>query len=206
LVDTALITLEDIAISADGSKVYLVTNDGTDLSLWRRVLSWERVLSRPSDTGYIVRVAPEDSDAIYVAKRNSKTTYYSQEGGGDKWFQRTAKYDIQDLAVEGDGDVAYIAVSSSKTVSKTTNGGFTWGTAKDTGGTGGNIHMIQSLGEDEIIVGSIDGYVAWSSDGNESWNKINTKLDGSSNVQVTASGLANGDYIYAATATAATRV
>ena len=203
LIDTAITKMEDIAVSADGNKVYLATNDGTDLSLWRRVSSWERVLSRPSNTGYIVRIAPENSDAVYVAKRNSITLYHTRDGG-ERWLIRNTKYDFQDMAVEN-ADVAYIALYNQTAVSKTTNGGFTWSTPQSTGLTV-NIHMIRSLGRDRVIVGSVDGYVAWSTDGNVTWNWIDTKLNGSGDVHVTASGLANGDYIYAATATAATKV
>jgi len=199
--------VKDVAVSADGSVIYLLTSDNYSLSLYRNASSWERVLALGDDytSDYIVRVAPEDADAVYVVKKASKTVYYSQEGGDTKWFTRTAKYNIGDMAVES-AEVAYIGVDSAKTVSKTTNSGFTWGTAQDTGLTGGNINMVRSLGEDEVIIGSEQGYVAWSSDGNDSWDKVKTKLDSASYVQVTASGLDDGDYIYAATASADTLV
>jgi hypothetical protein len=58
--------------------------------------------------------------------------------------------------------------------------------------------MIRCLGEDEVIV-SADGYVAWSTDGNSSWDKVNTPLSDTGATQVTASGLADGDFIYAST-------
>jgi hypothetical protein len=66
--------------------------------------------------------------------------------------------------------------------------------------------MVRSLDEDELIVGSTQGYVAWSSDGNDSWDKVNKQLHGAGNVQVTASGLDDGDYIYAATDVSGDRV
>jgi hypothetical protein len=207
LVDTTLTTLEDIAMSADGSKVYLTTDDGTDLSLWRRASSWERVLSCPSDTGYIVRIAPEDSDVVYVAKRNSTTLYYTQEGGDTRWSARTSKYAIQDLAVES-ADVAYAAVYGTNLVSKSTNTGFTWGSAKDTGLGSGNVtHTITSLGVNKLIVGSTTGYVSYSTDGNSSWTNISQQIESdATKIQVTAIGLANGDYIYAASSKADTKV
>lgn len=206
LIDTTIATMSDVAVSPDGSKVYLATDDGTDLSLWRYTLSWERVLSRAGETGYIVRLAPEDPDVVYVAKRNSATLYYTQEGGDTRWSTRASKYAIQDLAVES-AEVAYIAVSSSKTVSKTTNRGFTWGSAKDTGLGSGNIHTITSLGEDELIVGSTTGYVSYSTDGNSSWTNMSQQIESDAlKVQVTASGLDNGDYIYAASSKADTKV
>jgi hypothetical protein len=196
----------DIDVAPDGSAVYALINDGHATSLYRNASSWVRVLAISDFSGSdgIVRLAPDDPDAIYVADEGATTIYYSAEGGDTKWFTRASKYSIVDLAVES-ADVAYVAVSGGKTVSKTTNGGFTWGSAKDTGIGGASIDMIRSLGEDNVLVAA-DGYVAWSTDGNSSWEKINTPLNTTGLTQATASGLSDGDYIYAATATAGSRV
>jgi hypothetical protein len=131
------------------------------------------------------------------------TIYYTSTAGETKWFTRTFRYTegIQDLAVEGEGDVAYVALYGKATVSKTTNAGFTWGSAKSTKLSSGNVHMIASLGEDKVIVGSTAGYVSYSTDGNSSWTPIKKSIT-SGNVSVTASGLATDDYIYAATSAA----
>jgi hypothetical protein len=198
-------TMEDVSVAADGSAIQLLVSDNNSLSLWRYASDWSRTLSVAGVSGYIVRVAPDDPDVVYVAQKDGKTIYYSQKGGDDKWFTRTAKYDIQDMAVES-SDVLYVGVNNAATVSKSTNSGFTWATAKDTGLTGGTIHMIRSLGEDKVIVGSTSGYVAWSEDGNSSWDKINTKLNQTANVQVTASGLSDGDFIYASSESGSRRV
>jgi hypothetical protein len=207
--NASLGNMVDVAVSEDGDTIYMLCQDSNALSLFRKASSWQRVLTIiGADTNWIVRVAPDDSDAVYVSQKNSsaaKTIYYTQEGGDTKWFTRTAKYAIQDLAVES-ADVAYAAVYGGATVSKTTNSGFTWDTAKDTELTGGNIHMVRSLDEDELIVGSTQGYVAWSTDGNDSWDRVNTQLEDAGNVQVTASGLDDGDYIYAATDVASSEV
>ena len=199
LVDAANMgTMLDVAVSADGSTVYMLANDGNALSLWKMASSWKRVLALGADDGYILRVAPDDPDTVYVAKTGAaaKSIYYSSDGGETKWFARTTRAFIQDLTVEGDGDVAYMAVYNAATVSKTTNTGFTWGTAKATGVTG-NINMISSLSEDNLIVGSASGYVAWSTDGNSNWSANSVQLNGAGPTQVTASGLADGDFIYA---------
>ena len=205
LIDTAAATLgalHDVAVSADGSKVFMIAYDANATSLWRKASTWERVLSIAAATGYIVRVAPDDPDAVYMVRTGSTTIYFSNEGGDTKWFTRISRYTIQDLALEGDGDVAYVAVQSTKSVSKTTNAGFTWGSSKSSG-IGGNIHTIASLGEDKVIVGSVDGYVGWSTDANSSWSKVSTQLNAAGTTQVTASGLADGDFIYASALTAA---
>ena len=192
----------DVEVSADGEIIYMLTQDSEALSLFRRASSWERVLSIVGGANtFIVRIAPDDPDAVYVAETgtDAKTIYYSQDGGDTKWFTRVAKYDIGDLAVES-ADVAYVAVSGTSSVSKTVNSGFIWASSQDTAVTG-QLNMIRSLGEDKIIVGSNSGYVGYSSDGNDSWSRINTQLTTNTlnTVQVTASGLADGDFVYAAT-------
>jgi len=200
LVDTDIAAIEDVGISADGSKVYMATSDtgSTDLSVWRKDSSWQRILSVTGTTGngFIVRMAPESADVIYVAKRDAKTIYYTQDAGEEKWFTRSARYNLQDLAVESE-DVAYIGIDSSASVSKTTNGGFTWGSSKATNLSGGNIHTITSISEDNVIVGSTSGYVSYSTDGGSNWTRIDKQIEsGALLTQVAASGLSDGDYIY----------
>ncbi len=199
LVDEDYVYLHDMAISGDAGTVYLSADDGTDFSLWRNAGSWERVLAVSSVVDAIVRIAPEDANTVYVADQGTQTMYYSADGGDTKWFVRSSRYSVEDMAVES-ADVVYVAVSSAATVSKSTNSGFTWGAAKATGLTGGNINMIQSLSEDNLLVGSTTGYVAWSTDGNSNWSKSTKQVNDSANpIQVTASGLADGDFIYAGT-------
>ena len=201
-------TMQDVGVSADGKQLYMSTNDSAGLSLWRYKASWERVFSKLGALdSYIVRLAPESADAVYLAtagSSNSTVIYYSQDAGEAKWFVRSAKYAIGDLAVES-ADVAYAAVQGANTVSKTTNSGFTWATAKDTGITGA-INMIRSLGKDKVIAATSSGYIGYSADGNTSWDTISTALSAAGATQVTASGLATNDYVYAATDVAGTKV
>jgi len=202
LIDTALTNLRDVAVSADGSKVYLVTDDGTDLSLWRNTPSWARVLSQQRTANYIVRIAPEDADVVYAAEKNAKTIYYSPDGGETEWLRHTCSIDIQDLAIES-ADVAY-ALNREGEVSKSINAGREWETAKsitpDTDTDTDTWHMIVSVSQDNLLVGSTNGYVAYSTNGNSSWNKIPKRLqNGAGNVQVTADkDFATTKTIYAA--------
>ena len=201
-------TMQDVDVSADGKQFYLSANDSQGLSLWRYKASWERVFNKIGAADkYIVRLAPENADAVYLAMAGTSTStdiYYSQDAGDTKWFVRSAKYAIGDMAVES-ADVAYAAVQGGNTVSKTTNSGFTWATAKDTGITG-SINMIRSLGKDKVIAATSSGYVGYSADGNTSWDGINTSLSAAGATQVTASGLATNDYVYAATDAAGTKI
>lgn len=198
LIDTTLSKLGDVAVSADGSQVYLVTDDDTDLSLWRKTSSWARVLSRQNTTDYIVRLAPEDADVVYLAEKNAKTIYWSQDGGETGWFTRTCNVDIQDLAIES-ADVAY-ALSREGEVAKSTGAGITWEKAKSTKLDEDTGHMIVSVSEDNLLVGSTNGYVVYSTNGNSSWEKIPQMLQkGAGRVQVVAdTNFATNKIIYAA--------
>lgn len=206
LIDTALSNLRDVAISADGSKVYLVTDDGNDLSLWRKVTNWERVLSRPGTANYIVRIAPEDADAIYMAKKDASSIYYSNDGGETEWFTRTCEVDIQDLAIES--ALVIYALNSEGKVSKSTSTGITWGTAISTKLDEDTGHMIASVDRDNLLVGSTNGYVAYSTDGGSSWNKIPKILHHSAGrVQVVADkDFATNKTIYAASDTGGRKI
>ena len=195
LIDTELTTGNDVAISPDGTKVYLVTDNGTYFSLWRKTSSWERVLSI-KDTGYIVRIAPDNPDVVYVADKGGRYIYYSPDGGETKWHLRYCIVYVQDLAVEGAGDVVYV-LNAAGEVAKSTNAGFTWGTEVATGLTDGA--TIISLGVDNLIVGGgpDESSVAYSTDGGATWTEIGPEIPAGA-VQVIADGLADGNYIYAA--------
>jgi hypothetical protein len=192
-------SLTDIAVSDDGSKLYLVTNDGTDVSLWRNASSWERVLTlTPTNVTQVVRPVPGDFDKVFLAEQGGTAMYYSSDAGETSWTLRYTTATIQDLAVESK-DVLYVAVQSAATVIKSGNGGFIWGTATSTKLSGGNCHMIKSLGTDLLIVGSTTGYVSYSKDGSSTWTNITSQIEsGALLTQVTASGLDTDDYIYAA--------
>lgn len=207
LVDSALTTMEDMWVSPDGSVMYLLASDGTETSLWRKASAWTRVFVVANTNGYIVRAADSNSKVVYIADRGNASTrmYYSTDGGVEKWTVRTSKYDISDVAVQ-DADVAYVANFDNDEVSKTTNGGFTWADDVDSKAGGGTGYTLTLLANDQLILGTTDGYVAYSSDGNGSWTKVSTQLNGSGNAQVTASGLATGSFIYAATDDATTKV
>jgi len=200
LIDTTLAVLSDVAVSADGSTVYLATADASgtngDLSLWRRVsTTWERVLSvLDADSDFLIRLAPEDADVVYLADQGGTAIYYSANGGLTRWQTRTCGANVQDMAVES-ADVAY-ALTSGGYVYKSANAGFTWGTALDTLLYTGN--MILSLSTDNLIVGGTAGLVSYSTDGATTWALINTVITGSTqDVQVAATGLTADDYIYA---------
>jgi len=192
-------------VAMDGSAVYWVTDDDEDLSLWRYETRWERILNIQGSKNFIVRLAPDDPDVVYVAKKDSTTVYYSKDGGSDKWYQRNCTIPppfIQDFGVES-SDVAY-ALSSGGDVVKTTNSGFTWGPPTATKqSTGWSLTVV---GEDVLLMGSQAGAVSYSLDGNGTWTEITKKVEeASGDVMVVAdSDFANNNTIYAARQTTGT--
>ena len=124
--------------------------------------------------------------------------YYSSDSGETSWQLRAMSNTPTDFEVES-AEVAY-ALRSNGYVEKTTNAGFIWGSGKST--KLGNGASIVSLGEGNLIVGGTAGYVSYSTDSGSTWTKLDKNPFSSGDVQVTASGLADGDFIYAGTSTA----
>ncbi|MBA7631871.1 hypothetical protein ES703_39407 [subsurface metagenome] len=205
------LVVADLAVSADGSVIYLMTTAPTQATyaLGRKTSGWEMVFSRAITLGNppYVRVAPEDADVVFITEDpgNAKTMFYSSQGGDTKWFLRTAKENISEMVVES-SDVLYISEATDDNVFLSTNSGFTWGSAKSSGVD--TVWMMRSLGEDTLIAGGTGGKVAYSSDGGQTWSKPHaTKYpfdDGK--VFVTATGVSDGDFIYCASGTAARSV
>jgi len=204
VIDATLTNIEDIAVASDSSRYYLVTDDGTNLSVWRVVgTTTNRVLSLASSINYLVRVAPDNPAVVYLFKKTSSDILYSNAGGSG-WTFRIGMLDgavspIADAAIEtgSNGDIAY-ELSVAGKVSKTTNAGFIWGDTKDTT-VGGN--MLVSLSKDNLIVGGNAGFIAYSTDGNANWTKLDKIVSASGAIFCAADGLATNNYVYAVNGT-----
>lgn len=193
LIDTVLTVLEDVAISSDGSIIYLVTHDTFNTSIWRYDSTWKRVLSLTGVPVCLVRITLDNPDVIYIVSTTSTALYFSSDGG-NRWFIRAARAVATEFAVE-DNDIAYIGTAAGK-VLKTTNSGFTWSSPTTT-----KLNAINSLtliSPGNLLAGGTEGNVAYTTDGNSTWNLI-PKVVGSAidKVNVTADGLAPGKNIYA---------
>lgn len=201
LIDTVFTDLHDITVSADGEDIYMTTDatTGTFGSVWHYDGAWTRVMVTDNED-LLVRVAPDDGDTVYVADEEGTEMFYSSGAGADRWQLRTSRYSVQDLAIEGDGTVAYVLQSGNGYVSQSTNAGFTWGvqkTAKLNGGT-----QITSFGKDSLLVTSDDGYVSYTTD-YPTFTKPDKQIGSDSAATIaSATGLEDGDFIFAATQTA----
>ena len=206
LIDTTLSNLSDVAVSEDGETVYLVSDDGNDLSLWRRVSSWQRLLSQQDTAGYIIRLAPGDFKAVYLAEKDGYNIYHSPDGGDREWSMGTSLLSIQDLTVES-ADIAYV-LNAEGHVSKTLSSGLAWSANVSTKLDEGTGHMVVSGGADILFAGSTNGYVAYSGDGGASWQKISRRIQsGAGRVQVIPDkDYASNKMIYAASDSAGQNV
>ena len=200
LVSTNITNARDVAVSADGSKVYFVTDDGFDLSLWYKSTTWQRVFSQRNTSDYIIRIERQSANSIYLAKKGTTTIYYNSGSGATQWLARYCNINIQDLAVESTTMV--YALNSAGSVSKTDNGGITWSTeittSLDSGAT------LVSVSTNTLLATGQHGHVAYSTDGNLSWTLITQVIQsGAGNVQVIADqNFASNKIIYAASDTA----
>jgi hypothetical protein len=194
LIDSALTTIDDIYVTPDGSAWYIAANDGQEASLYRNSGGWQRVLCVDSAAANIVRGAPDDNNSIYVVAKAGTAMYYSGDTGQSRWYSRTAPGAVTDMAVES-SDVVYVGVGGS--VRKSVNSAFTWGPPKTPELSGDGVATMLSLGENNLILGGNAGHVSYTTDGASSWVKIGPSITAGANLQVTATGLESGEYIFA---------
>jgi len=207
LLNTDFALIADFWISADGARTYIVADDGADINLWRKSgFAWERVLILAAVGGggagaqWMVRADAENPDTVYLALQAGTTMYKATDAGEHLWTQRACSGAIRDFAVQ-DKDIIYVALNATATVTKSSNGAFTWGFPAATGlaMAADTINSLTLLADDQLLVGGNAGRVAYSADGNATWSAIPVGLAGAPGATlVTASGLEAGDTIWAA--------
>jgi len=196
--------IQDIYMSATGDPWYLTATDATKVSVYRiSMFSVTRVLCVPFVAqNMILRGLDSDPDVIYVADTAAvgAVIYYSADGGVGRWYQRSSIpiAPIADLVVES-AQTIYIGDPASVNVFKSGNAGFTWGLPVNCGLTGANtVFSMVTLGENELVVGGSTGGVTYSADGGATWTGTMGVFNTFTPVYVAATGLATGDYIFAA--------
>ena len=203
LIDTALTNISDVGVSADGSIVYLASYDGLDASIWVRASSWTRVLSlkdrSSGEEAAIIRVAPDDGEAVYVAFLATQDVYVSKDSGKALWrhypcYKVSSTTGIKDMAVE-DAETVYAIDSAGCSLS--TNSAASWGTLKPLDGIAGFSITLAPNGD--ILVGGSDGKVAFSTDGGSTFTATENLVGATSgNVRIVADAdYADNNIIYA---------
>jgi trimeric autotransporter adhesin len=186
--------------NADGTAKYVLTDgSANDVLLWRQTgATWERVMFLFGKTGepWKVRAAQSDTNAVYLGKIGFKNMFKSLDGGNFVWTPRNCTQTIADFAVQS-ATILYVASSAATgTVVKTINGTSSWTTVGALGGTAA-CYSVNLIADNKLVVGGTTGFVGYY-DGT-TWTAIAVAL-GPGNTVVTASGLATGDYIFAASA------
>lgn len=200
LIDTTIVNARDVAMPVNAGKVYLVTDDNTDTSVWYLTSGvWTRVFSLKSSINWIIRVERSAANVVYLAQKGTANIYYNGSSGAAPWQNRTCNINIRDIAVESTTTV--YALDAAGKVSKSTNAGASWNTAVDTSLGSGN--MLYSAGAGKLLAGSQNGYIAYSLDGNTTWQKISEQFDGGAGKMyvVPDQNFATNNVIYAATQT-----
>lgn len=169
LIDTVIINARDIAVTTKAGKVYLTTDDGIDTSLWYKYSNvWTRVYSLKGSLNYIVRAERINGNIVYLAQKGTTTIYYNENSGSAQWLSRNSSLNVQDITVESAG-VAYVLDGLGK-VRKTSNAGQNWSAVYDTTLASGN--MICNISSGNLLAGSQNGFIAYSTDGAATWTKI----------------------------------
>jgi photosystem II stability/assembly factor-like uncharacterized protein len=200
LINTRLTVVNDLAPNADASVFYMTTRDGTDVSLWKKASAWKRVFAidteQTATADFLVRVAPDDDNVVYLASKGTTNMYVNKEGGMGQWKHIPAYRlsQVQDFAVES-ADVVY-AIDGSD-CSKTKNAGTSWGSEKGLQ-LNGNGFMVTVAPNGDVLVGSTDGYVSFSKDGGATFTKIIDRIANANTYVVADDGYADNNIIYGA--------
>ncbi len=207
LVNSHFCNMLDFWVSPDGSRMYAVTSDNTDLNLWRRDGStWQRVFilanvaaaTVAGDPAWLVRASASDPNTVYLGLKATNSMYKATDAGDFTWTVRSSPVLLADFAVQ-DATTLYVVSNAAATVTKSTNGGFIWGSAvttSGTGGAGGVGYSINLIAADQIVVGNAAGGVAYSANGGTSFTYLGAQA-GVGNTLVEASGLAAGNTVWA---------
>lgn len=200
LIDVALTVMSDVAVNADGSKVYLVTDDTVDTSVWMKSGSanWQRVLVITGVTGMIIRIAPDNDKVVYLADVGTTNIWSSSNSGTESWKSipcYKATGNIVDMVVES-ADVAYVLNGAGgSAVSKTTNGGSSWGELKKSTEDVGAPTMIALAPNGDVLVGGT-GYVAFSKDGGATFSRTQVVSAGNAIYVAADDGYTTNNIIY----------
>ena len=198
LLDSALTAIDDIYYSTDGATWYIAAHDAYTSSVYRLApFVMQRTLSVAVGPDFMLRGIASDANVIYAADEGGITLYYSADGGTARWYQRSSvPAAMTDLAAESK-EVIY--VGSGINVYKSSNSGFTWSTAINSRLSGSNVvNTMLSLGENNLVIGGSAGGVVWTTDGGTTWFPALGVLNTFGPVQVAATGLTPGSYVFAA--------
>jgi hypothetical protein len=206
LLDSAITTVNDLYFSATGDPWYMAANDAVTESIFRiSAFSVTRVLCVPV-TAPVQDIQLDgiasDGNVLYASdmEATASAIYFTDNGGLTRWFGRTSlpSTRIADVAVESASTIYYGAFGTT-TVYKSTNKAFSFPTNVDCKLSAPNtIFDMKSLSEGNLLIGGTFTGVVYSTDGGATFTSTLGPLTFTGGVFVDATGLASGDYIFAA--------
>jgi hypothetical protein len=202
LVNSNFNNMSDFWISSDASVIYAITDDGATNSLWRKNAGvWERILiftGANYSANWLVRAADSAPTAVFLAKKGARNVVYSLDNGDFTWTTRFSQQNIADFAAASASLVYYVSDTGAtgaafKGAATTTSIAWT-----NLGALTGAPRLFNiTLVDGGFVVGAQTGAVGYYNG-----TALTTVIAlGTGNVVVTASGVASGDTIFAASAT-----
>lgn len=200
--------IQDLKITPDGESMFMATDDGTQLSVWKTGLpishsrEWSRVYSIAGTTG-MLGLNPDwaDTPAVYFANVVAAGSIYVSKNGGLSFSTRNTPNSslvIGAMALES-ADVVYVGDSASENIYKSNNASWTWDDA--VAGKAGNVTSIVVPVSDHVLVGGTSD-AAYSTNGGDSFTGKSAGLSSTGALQVAASSdYANDDTFYVGGAT-----
>jgi len=198
--------IDGIVLSSDGTTLYMATDDGAELSLWKSAtpvnpFSWSRVYVVTATGPGIVRLSPDyltDATLIFADTSNlglaGVNNVFVSFNGGDTYSIRSspvAATAIADIALES-SSILYVGQGTN--IYKSTNAGWTYGAA-----VAGNANAIVALDvplADNVLVGGTNA-CSYSTNGGAAYTKIQTGLAAATYQICADDDYANNSTIYA---------
>ena len=185
LIDNAaannVVNIDGIAITPDGSTIFVATDDGTDLSLYKSALpvtttSWSRVFYSAAEATGMLRLNPayDDAPVIFFGNAIAGGNIYVSSDGGDTWDTRLAPTGITATALGvQDGSILYLGDALGN-VYRSINAAWTWSEA--TPALAGAIISLAVPIDDHVLVGGT-GACSYSTDAGTNFTLIDTGLN-----------------------------
>jgi hypothetical protein len=195
-------TIDDIYVTDAGDPWFMSTNDAVTSNVYRIAgFGVTRILCVPTGVNFKLRGITSTPTLIYATDTGagSADIYYSADAGLQRWFKRTSPVAIGDLVVDS-ATTIFVGDAVSPDIYKSTNSGFTWSAAETTNLAGG-VFSMYALGNGNVVAeSSIGGYgfVSYTTNGGDSWSLTVSSAGTFTFALVSASGLADGDYLFAA--------
>ncbi|MDO8688291.1 MAG: hypothetical protein Q7K41_06865, partial [Dehalococcoidales bacterium] len=202
MIDTSLSSISDVALNAAGTKIYMTSNDSsnvTAVSVWLKSTTWNRILTMASTgspayaggTKLLVRIAPENDAVVYVAAQGTASTtndnMWVSKDSGTTWTTITNSKlaSVQDFVVQNATTV--YAIDTTGALSKSTDSGASWGDKVNAStAAAGDGWMVTLAPNNDVLMAGTTGYVTFSKDAGATLTRTQISVANTNGVVVVA--------------------